>query len=212
MGLRLVLTSARSADPADTPAHPSPRHRPGQRTPATAATAVAARCAMFDGIGSGCMGHVFAELELSNPRRTDFVPMRVNAMVDTGALMLCIPEHVARQLDLQTESVREVSVADGRTATVPYVGPVKVFLRQAVLLCRRAGDRRRGAAGVGSHGRHGLGREPWPPAVDDRPGQSQRPPRPRQAPWIMSHITLRDVPPELDTRVFEQLDDEIWKR
>ena len=40
--------------------------------------------------------------------------------------MLCIPEHVARQLDLQTESVREVSVADGRTATVPYVGPVKV--------------------------------------------------------------------------------------
>ena len=52
--------------------------------------------------------------------------MRVNALVDTGALMLCIPEHVARQLDLQTESVREVSVADGRTATVPYVGPVKV--------------------------------------------------------------------------------------
>ena len=72
------------------------------------------------------MGHVFAELELSNPRRTDFVPVRVNALVDTGALMLCIPEHVARQLDLQTESVREVSVADGRTATAPYVGPVKV--------------------------------------------------------------------------------------
>ena len=72
------------------------------------------------------MGHVFAELELSNPRRTDFEPVRVNALVDTGALMLCIPEHVARQLDLQTESVREVSVADGRTATVPYVGPVTV--------------------------------------------------------------------------------------
>ena len=31
-----------------------------------------------------------------------------------------------RQLDLQTESVREGLVADGRTATVPYVGPVKV--------------------------------------------------------------------------------------
>ena len=72
------------------------------------------------------MGHVFAELELSNPRRTDFVPVRVTALVDTGALMLCIPEHVAHQLDLQTESVREVSVADGSAATVPYVGPVKV--------------------------------------------------------------------------------------
>ena len=58
--------------------------------------------------------------------RRHIVPVRVNALVDTGALMLCIPEHVARQLDLQTESVREVSVADGRTATVPYVGPVKV--------------------------------------------------------------------------------------
>lgn len=72
------------------------------------------------------MGHVFAELELSNPRRTDFVPVRVTALVDTGTLMLRIPEHVARQLDLQTESVREVSVADGSAATVPYVGPVKV--------------------------------------------------------------------------------------
>ena len=72
-------------------------------------------------IGSGA-----AELELSNPRRTDFVPVRVNALVDTGALMLCIPEHVARQLDLHTESVRKVSVAEGRTATVPYAGPVKV--------------------------------------------------------------------------------------
>ena len=72
------------------------------------------------------MGHAFAELELSNPRRTDFVPVPVTALVDTGALMLCIPEHVALQLDLDTESVREVSVADGRTATVPYVGPVKV--------------------------------------------------------------------------------------
>ena len=72
------------------------------------------------------MGQVFAELELGNPRRTDFGPVRVNALVDTGALMLCIPEHVARQLDLRTESEREVSVADGRKATVPYVGPVKV--------------------------------------------------------------------------------------
>ena len=72
------------------------------------------------------MGHVFAELELSKPRRSDSVPVQVNALVDTGALMLCIPEHVALQLDLQTESLREVSVADGRKATVPYVGPLKV--------------------------------------------------------------------------------------
>ena len=40
--------------------------------------------------------------------------------------MLCIPEHVAVQLALEAESTREVTVADGRSASVPYVGPIKV--------------------------------------------------------------------------------------
>ena len=72
------------------------------------------------------MGQVFAEIELSNPRRSDLSPIRVQALEDTGALMLCIPEHVALQLQLKTESTREVSVADGRKMNVPYVGPIRV--------------------------------------------------------------------------------------
>jgi len=72
------------------------------------------------------MGHVFAELELSNPRRQDLKPLAVKAPSDTGALMLRIPEHVAIQLDLEAESMREVSVAGGRSARVPYLGPLKV--------------------------------------------------------------------------------------
>jgi len=40
--------------------------------------------------------------------------------------MLCIPEHTALQLDLEIESKREVTVADGRSMKVPYVGPIKV--------------------------------------------------------------------------------------
>ena len=72
------------------------------------------------------MGQVFAEIELSNPRRSDLTQVRVQALADTGALMLCIPEHVALQLQLETESTREVSVADGRKMTVPYVGPIRV--------------------------------------------------------------------------------------
>ena len=72
------------------------------------------------------MGYVFAEIELSNPRRQDLTPLSAKALVDTGALMLCIPEHVAVQLDLEAEATREVSVADGRSPTVPYVGPVRV--------------------------------------------------------------------------------------
>jgi clan AA aspartic protease len=72
------------------------------------------------------MGHVFAQLDLDNPRKPDLAPVTVKALADTGALMLCIPEHVALQLELEQESVREVSVADGRKRSVPYVGPIKV--------------------------------------------------------------------------------------
>ena len=72
------------------------------------------------------MGHVFAQLDLGNPRKPDLAPVTVKALADSGALMLCIPEHVALQLELEQESVREVSVADGRKRRVPYVGPIKV--------------------------------------------------------------------------------------
>ena len=72
------------------------------------------------------MGHVFADIELSNPRQPTLEPVKVNALADSGALMLCIPQHVANQLDLEMESTREVSVADGRNLKVPYVGPVRV--------------------------------------------------------------------------------------
>lgn len=71
------------------------------------------------------MGHVFTELYLSNPRLPDLEPIRVKALADTSALMLCIPEHSALQLNLDTESKREVTVADGRSMNVPYAGPVK---------------------------------------------------------------------------------------
>lgn len=76
------------------------------------------------------MGHVFADIELSNPRQQDLAPLKAKALADTGALMLCIPEHFALQLHLETESMREVSVADGRSMNVPYVGPIKVSFGQ----------------------------------------------------------------------------------
>jgi clan AA aspartic protease len=72
------------------------------------------------------MGYVQATIELSNPREPELQPISTAALADTGALMLCIPEHLALQLKLERESEREVTVADGRSMTVPYVGPVKV--------------------------------------------------------------------------------------
>jgi clan AA aspartic protease len=72
------------------------------------------------------MGHVFAAIDLSNPRQPELKPLRIQALADTGALMLCIPQHVALQLALEKESEREVGFADGRKEKVPYVGPVRV--------------------------------------------------------------------------------------
>lgn len=72
------------------------------------------------------MGFAYAEVQLSNPRREDLAPVKVSAVADTGALMLCIPERIAVQLALEGETTREVSVADGRSMQVPYVGPITV--------------------------------------------------------------------------------------
>ncbi len=72
------------------------------------------------------MGHIFADIQLANPRKPDLKTMSVRALADTGALMLSLPEPIAIQLELETEALREVTVADGRAMKVPYVGPVKV--------------------------------------------------------------------------------------
>ena len=75
------------------------------------------------------MGHIFAEITLTNPRNQLLTPVVTQALADTGALMLCIPEHIAIQLELDMESKREVTVADGRSMSVPYAGPIKVEFR-----------------------------------------------------------------------------------
>ncbi len=72
------------------------------------------------------MGHVYADFELSNPRRPELSPVVIHALVDTGAMMLCIPPAVASQLDLETNSHRDVTVADGRLVRAPYVGAIQV--------------------------------------------------------------------------------------
>jgi clan AA aspartic protease len=78
------------------------------------------------------MGHVFAEIELSNPRFPEIATVKVRALADTGALMLCLPQHVATQLGLEAESEREVTVANGAKQLVPYVGPIRVTFQKRI--------------------------------------------------------------------------------
>ncbi len=72
------------------------------------------------------MGLIHTQVELSNPRNRELAALRVVALVDTGAITLCIPEHVAVQLSLSELERREVTTATGNRVSVPYVGPVQV--------------------------------------------------------------------------------------
>ena len=72
------------------------------------------------------MGLVSAKIYLSNPSNTKLSPVNVDALVDSEAITVCIPEHIAVQLDLQEIEKREVTVANGARISVPYVGPLRV--------------------------------------------------------------------------------------
>jgi len=71
------------------------------------------------------MGLVKTEVKISNPKE-DLNPVLTECLVDSGALHLCIPETLAIQLKLQEFEKRPVTLADGHTQMVSYVGPVKV--------------------------------------------------------------------------------------
>ena len=72
------------------------------------------------------MGLTYSAIKLSNPRNIDLQPIEMKALVDTGALMLCIPEVVALQLGLEELEKRPVTIANGSSHLVPYVGPIRV--------------------------------------------------------------------------------------
>src|SRR5688572_26090325 len=76
------------------------------------------------------MGLVHATISLKNPRHPELQSLDVRALADTGALHLCIPEHVAIQLRLEQLQEREVTTADGSRRVCPYVGPIEVRFGQ----------------------------------------------------------------------------------
>jgi len=75
------------------------------------------------------MGLIRGTFQLLNPLSQELAPLEVSALADAGAVHLCIPEHVALQLQLQELEKREVVLADGHRRTVPYMGPVEVRFR-----------------------------------------------------------------------------------
>lgn len=71
------------------------------------------------------MGIVYSTLRFANPYYPEQDEITVEALVDTGATHLCVPEHIALQLRLTVLEEREV-VTDGLHKLVKYAGPVMV--------------------------------------------------------------------------------------
>ena len=71
------------------------------------------------------MGLVSSTILLRNAR-VPTLAVLIDAVADTGSVHLCIPQHVCDRLRLQKLADREVTLADGSTRLVPYVGPVEI--------------------------------------------------------------------------------------
>ena len=93
------------------------------------------------------MGLIHTEVELSNPRNRELAALRVVAMVDTGAITLCIPEHVAVQLSFSELERREGDDGDreprlgsvcraraGRLRKTGRASPAPLVMGESVLL------------------------------------------------------------------------------
>jgi len=69
------------------------------------------------------MGLIRTEITLTNPSAGNLSPVTVTALVDTGAITMCVPQHIAVQLALQEIESREVTVADGRRCAKKLIKP-----------------------------------------------------------------------------------------
>lgn len=78
------------------------------------------------------MGLVFSEIQLRNPSKSDLEPIKVEALADSGAVHLCIPEHIKIQLQLEEVSKKEVTLADGSTKLISYVGPIELRFKNRI--------------------------------------------------------------------------------
>ena len=78
------------------------------------------------------MGLITAMVTLKNPRLPELQSVEVEALADTGAIHLCIPEHIRAQLRLEEQDRKEVTLADGTKRMIPYVGPIEVRFKNRV--------------------------------------------------------------------------------
>ena len=95
------------------------------------------------------MGLIYAELELVSAgdvelARRGYVSKEaikretVSALVDSGAYMMCINEHLKNQLDLPVVDTMEAELADGTLQIMEVVGPLIVNFKNRTTSCNAA--------------------------------------------------------------------------
>ena len=93
------------------------------------------------------MGTIRADIELTNPvdlvlveegikKQEQVRKMKITALVDTGAYMLCINEEMQAQLGLRHMSYENFEMADGSIYKVEVVGPVIINFKNRNTACR----------------------------------------------------------------------------
>lgn len=78
------------------------------------------------------MGLVFSKIKLRNPSKSELSPIEVEVLADSGAVHLCIPEHIKIQLQLDEVDRKEVTLADGSRQLVSYVGPLEIRFQNRI--------------------------------------------------------------------------------
>jgi len=92
------------------------------------------------------MGLIYAELELINAEdialarryiigEEEIKRIKVSALVDTGAYMLCINESVQEQLQLPVLELRKGVSANGEIREYKVVGPIELKFKNRRTLC-----------------------------------------------------------------------------
>ena len=95
------------------------------------------------------MGLINAEIELVSAddiafarkgyiKESEIKKTVVTALVDTGAYMLCINEHIKNQLILPVINVMEAELADGSLKQLEVVGPVIINFKNRTTSCNAA--------------------------------------------------------------------------
>ena len=92
------------------------------------------------------MGLIYADLELVSAddialQRKGYIEkiaikkVNITALVDSGAYMMCINEHIKNQLDLMKIGTSEAELADGTISKVDVVGPLIVNFKNRTTSC-----------------------------------------------------------------------------